>query len=229
MTRIKSQFCIQTEIKPQLLTAAADGTLQDYVPARSLILSYNILLFIAFSSEIGLAVTLMLLGQGNYIFVLGSLMLALGGLLLGYGVGGLLRNSWFRALPPALAAPIHTGAGLEYLEIAAGTLAVIGISYLRSLDEVGVAVIFVVAVPTLLALLITLFESLSFLASTKHKFLRKQMADAQRWFASLTHADELKGYRAIYAAKVAEIGLRMRRAIARECCEAVWLMVLRSS
>lgn len=206
-------YCTKTAIKPQLLTAASNGTLTGYVPQRALIASHNLFRIIAFFAECALAVALMIMGQATAAFVLASVMLALGGLALGNGLGNLYLRNWFKALPAVLAPPQQGRATLEYLQVLGGLIVIGGISYLRTIGEEGSAVLFVVAVPLLLALLIVLFESLYVLTKAKYEFLRRQMAEAQRWFAIENHRTGIETYRIFYQGKVTEFSLRMRRAV----------------
>jgi hypothetical protein len=206
-------FCTRLDVKPQLLIHARNGTLKGHAPGRLTIMGYNLLRLIAFMAEISVAIAFMAMGQATAVFLLVSIMLALGGLALGHGVGGLLVRSWFRSLPEAFSPPQPTSAAREYLETAGGVVTVAGISFLRAQGEEGSAMLAVVGVPLLLALLITLFESFYVLATTKYAFLRRQMAEAQRWYAIENHRAGLDHYRRYYKDKVRELNLHMQRAL----------------
>ncbi len=213
VSQIREGYCTKHDLNPRLLVAAQDGTLQTYVPARSAIATYGVLRFIAMGLEVSLAVLVWMMGQAQPVFIAVTVILALGGYLLGSGVGGIFERRWKASLPPAMGVPTkEAGLGFDLAKAIGGGVIVVGISYLRSIDEEGSAVIFVVGVPLLLALLITLFESLHHLLKGKYLFLKERMSRAQRWYAIENHGRALETYRAQYVSKVKEISLQMRRA-----------------
>src|SRR5262249_39900556 len=127
--RIDAVYCQRIGANPQLLARAEDGTLLSYAPSRSSILGYSIFRWLAFSVEVALALAFVAIGQATLVFALVAFMLALGGLLLGSGIGGLLERRWLGTLPAGFGVPRHGGPGGDVVKTVAGAVIVIGLSY----------------------------------------------------------------------------------------------------
>jgi len=194
IAQIRSIFGVDVGTRNRaLMTVAASGELAKHVPASGLIITYLILKWFAFLSEIAIGSALVFSGNANFLIIPITTFLACGGLLMGHGVAKLITKAsklpkhWDDVQPEG-------SLFITMFEIIFGILIVVGSAYLRTRGaadadgSAGSVLIFVVV----LALTVAIFEALHKFNNDRYTHLQGRMYDCQLWRATDLHLEDCK-------------------------------------
>jgi hypothetical protein len=168
-----------------LLAKASLGELGREAPARGTVVALVILTAVAAFAEIAVFVALWLAGQGTPMVIASGVFLALGGWLVGRGIGKIV------GFKDEHGKHIRGGSFTDWGAVGVGLLMIAIMAWLRSSGQQEGAWL-VAAVTTAIALLMALFESLGVAARDKRKNFLGKMFNCQIWRATEFHIEDVQ-------------------------------------
>jgi hypothetical protein len=212
---------VEQSVNPALRKAASDGTLAMYVPARSVIWGWRALVVLCAFGEVAVGAAQVLLSDAGPAMILQASLLAASALLAGWGLGGLMVRTLAQTLPPLwrVVPPDPGGRRGEIFKLVAGSLAALGLCWMRSVGIDGDEKAVVIVLTVVLAAMLIVSEAFHMYYRAKFDWLWQRMFDAQVWEADERHRRAGQFYEEHYIAQVQSLlerrGIRGSSAVQR--------------
>ena len=185
LDRVRQRFAVAQD--RNVIAMAKYKEFAQHAPKNRSWFGWGFLFLLAFLGEIGIGIAMWLMQAGNAMVVLLAFVLAVGGLLLGDGLKGIVIRHELKPLADAWHTQVQTTSTLRICgEIAIGLAIIIGISWLRTSGErSGVAV--VIGITAGLAVAIAVLEAITLYTRFNYMWLQGLMFKCQQLRATEQH------------------------------------------